>query len=139
MKHKKLPRLCRVLGVVPDEIFSIVTTGQEELEHCWVSEDGLLYFARDGEQYTVAPVLCDVINHPECVVYQTPLTPPELQLIRSIRSVYPDSTKLAWGDKCIRILDAKRRILGRISFERLPGIRQGDTIEIDKVIGGTVS
>lgn len=43
MKRKKLPRLCKVLGVVPGEIFAIETAANGELQHCWVEEDGLIY------------------------------------------------------------------------------------------------
>lgn len=136
MKRKKLPRLCRVLGVVPGEIFAIETAANGELQHCWVEEDGLIYCKVGDKLYTVSSILCEVINHPESVTYRTPFTPAELTLIRSIRTVHPTAVELLWSEKGIRVLDKDRHTLGRIAIDRLPTLRQGETVELEKIIGG---
>lgn len=136
MKRKKLPRLCRVLGVVPGEIFSLETSEPVDLSHCWVEEDGLIYCKVNDKLYTVSSILCEVINHPESVTYRTPFTPAELTLIRSIRTVHPTAVKLLWSEKGIRVLDKDRRTLGRIAIDRLPTMKSGEPVELEKIMGG---
>lgn len=77
-----------------------------------------------------------MINHPERVSYGSPFTPAELTLIRSIRTVYPTAVKLLWSEKGIRVLDKDRRTLGRIAIDRLPTMKSGEPVELEKIMGG---
>lgn len=135
MKNRKLPRLCRVLGVVPGEIFSLETSEPVDLSHCWVDENGQIYCKVEDKLYTVSSILCEVINHPERVSYGSPFTPQELDLLRAIRMVYPTAVKLLWSEKGIRVLDKDRHTLGRIAIDRLPTIKSGEPVELEKIMG----
>lgn len=126
------PRICEVLGVKPEERFSV---GQYEY---WFDQCGDMWCkAGTEEKMACGGVLCNIINHPDCIIRKPRFTKQEVEtaklfLAAGAKKVFKDVYGgLYWasGD----YIDATRN---KIPPKLFPSLQAGEAVALADIIGG---
>ena len=125
------PRICEVLGVDVDEVFTIETPVRKST-YCRIDEKGKIY-------NTCVETLCYAINHPDCIIRKPRWTEQEVEDAKAIRRIMSEYTDLVRKkDGCVTHLfltseDVEDYFLDSGLF---PSLRPGETVKLDEIIGG---
>ncbi len=125
------PRICEVLGVDVDEVFTIETPVRKST-YCRIDEKGKIY-------NTCVETLCYAINHPDCIIRKPCWTEQEVEDAKAIRRIMSEYTDIVRKkDGCVTHLfltseDVEDYFLDSGLF---PSLRPGETVKLDEIIGG---
>lgn len=138
------PRICEVLGVDPDEEWTVSgndiaiyrVSGGVALEYAMPKYNGDGY----GKWLPVGmPCLVDFINHPDRIIRKPHWTEQEVERAKAIKEIFPNAYKLARNLSAITIYRVEDDIpfyLATIQAERFHSLRPGKTVTLDEIIGG---
>jgi len=121
------PRICEVLGVDVDEVFTIETPVRKST-YCRIDEKGKIY-------NTCVETLCYAINHPDCIIRKPRWTEQEVERAKAIRVLYPEADKLDECDPQIKVLNTEF-VIATLDNALFTSLRPGETIKLDEIIGG---
>ena len=125
------PRICEVLGVDVDEVFTIETPVRKST-YCRIDEKGKIY-------NTCVETLCYAINHPDGIIRKPRWTEQEVEDAKAIRRIMSEYTDIVRKkDGCVTHLfltseDVEDYFLDSGLF---PSLRPGETVKLDEIIGG---
>ena len=126
------PRICEVLGVEPEERFSV---GQYEY---WFDQCGDMWCkAGTEEKMACGGVLCNIINHPDCIIRKPRFTQQEVEDAKYIKRIL--MVDLVSRNQYGNGLVAKRAdgsVSVVVNSEMFPSIRPGQSYTLDDIIGG---
>lgn len=126
------PRICEVLGVKPEERFSV---GQYEY---WFDQCGDMWCkAGTEEKMACGGVLCNIINHPERIIRKPCFTEQEVEDAKYIKRIL--KVDLVIRNQYGNGLVAKRAdgsVSVVVNSEMFPSIRPGQSYTLDEIIGG---
>ena len=126
------PRICEVLGVKPEERFSV---GQYEY---WFDQCGDMWCkAGTEEKMACGGVLCNIINHPDCIIRKPRFTKQEVEDAKYIKRIL--KVDLVIRNQYGNGLVAKRAdgsVSVVVNSEMFPSIRPGQSYTLDEIIGG---
>ena len=123
------PRICKVLGVEPEERFSI---GQYKY---WIDQNGDMWYEAGVEgKMACGGVLCNAINHPDRIIRKPRFTEQEVERAKAIKVLWPDA-------KGIRKMEMMGpvHIVGTavwVGHDNFPSLEPERTIKLDEIIGG---
>lgn len=120
------PRICEVLGVDVDEVFTIETPVRKST-YCRIDEEGKIY-------NTCIETLCYAINHPDRIIRKPRWTEQEVERAKAIRLLYPEAESLDECDPHIKVLSTKF-VIATLDTALFPSLRPGETVALDEVIG----
>ncbi len=119
------PRICEVLGVEPEERFSI---GQYEY---WIDQNGDMWCEAGAEgKMACGGVLCAAINH-SCIIRKPRFTQQEVEDAKTIRRILRDDGKLTRSIHGIPTYGCTY-----LKKEAFPSIRPGQSYTLEEIIGG---
>ena len=121
------PRICEVLGVDVDEVFTIETPVRKST-YCRIDEKGKIY-------NTCVETLCYAINHPDCIIRKPRWTEQEVERAKAIKVLYPEADKLDECDPQIKVLNTEF-VIATLDNALFTSLRPGETIKLDEIIGG---
>lgn len=121
------PRICEVLGVDVDEVFTIETPVRKST-YCRIDEKGKIY-------NTCVETLCYAINHPDRIIRKPRWTEQEVERAKAIKVLYPEAYKLDECDPQIKVLNTKF-VITTLDTALFPSLRPSETIKLDEIIGG---
>ena len=134
------PRICEVLGVEPEERFSI---GQYKY---WIDQNGDMWYEAGVEgKMACGGVLCNAINHPDRIIRKPRFTEQEVEDAKAIKRMFGDDnfTHIHKDeDGLCEMMDGKGDDPNvgwcAIGMEEgmFPSIRPGETVTLDEIIGG---
>ena len=101
------PRICEVLGVDVDEVFTIETPVRKST-YCRIDKKGKIY-------NTCVETLCYAINHPDCIIRWTEQ---EVERAKAIKVQYPEF------------------VIATLDNALFTSLRPGETVKLDEIIGG---
>lgn len=126
------PRICEVLGVNPEERFSV---GQYEY---WFDQCGNMWCkAGTEEKMACGGVLCNIINHPDRIIRNPRFTEQEVEDAKYIKRIL--KVDLVSRNQYGNGLVAKRddgSVSVVVNSEMFPSIRPGQSYTLDEIIGG---
>lgn len=121
------PRICEVLGVDVDEVFTIETPVRKST-YCRIDEEGKIY-------NTCIETLCYAINHPDRIIRKPRWTKQEVERAKAIKLIYPNAEKLELIPCAIRVYTD----IGAIAYlhaDLFPSMKNGQISTLDEIIGG---
>ena len=125
------PRICEVLGVEPEERFSI---GQYEY---WIDQNGDMWCEAGVEgKMACGGVLCAAINHPDRIIRKPRFTEQEVERAKAIKLIYPTAYRLEEADPLIRVWDKEGKLLSHVDTALFPSHQSGQSYTLDEIIGG---
>ena len=126
------PRICEVLGVEPEERFSI---GQYEY---WVDQNGDMWCAAGAEgKLACGGVLCAAINHPDRIIRKPRFTEQEVEDAKMLLRVFPERLDSISRSKDGTVtLAAKGAWRGYLNKDAFLSIHPGQSYTLDEIIGG---
>lgn len=138
------PRICEVLGVDPDEEWTVSgndiaiyrVSGGVALEYAMPKYNGDGY----GKWLPAGmPCLVDFINHPDRIIRKPRWTEQEVERAKAIKVLFPEINAIkydgAWT-QCLEIVDGtyfQREVITRHLF---PSVEKGQVYTFDEIIGG---
>ena len=132
-KHKEeanmdKPRICEVLGVDVDEVFTIETPVRKST-YCRIDEEGKIY-------NTCIETLCYAINHPDRIIRKPRWTEQEVERAKAIKLIYPAAYRLEEVDPLILVWDKEGELLSYLDTALFLSIQPGQSYTLDEIIGG---
>ena len=126
------PRICKVLGVEPEERFSI---GQYKY---WIDQNGDMWYEAGVEgKMACGGVLCNAINHPDRIIRKPRFTEQEVERAKAVKVLYPEILYLQADDRYLRGLNKeKESIFLDCVLSWFPSLRSDETVALDEIIGG---
>lgn len=122
------PRICEVLGVDVDEVFTIETPVRKST-YCRIDEEGKIY-------NTCIETLCYAINHPDRIIRKHRWTQQEVEDAKVIRRLFGQDGTIKRHSK------AMTATYSNLVFDHLyinedlfPSLRPGETVTLDEIIG----
>lgn len=127
------PRICEVLGVDVDEVFTIETPVRKST-YCRIDEEGKIY-------NTCIETLCYAINHPDRIIRKPRWTEQEVERAKAIKVLYPVVKTLAYVDivgQTFYMYDDEDNYKGSLDNldETFPTLRSIRRATLDEIIGG---
>jgi len=127
------PRICEVLGVEVDEVFTIETPVRKST-YCRIDEEGKIY-------NTCIETLCYAINHPDRIIRKPRWTQQEVERAKAIKVLYPVVKTLAYVDivgQTFYMYDDEDNYKGSLDNldETFPTLRSIRRATLDEIIGG---
>lgn len=132
------PRICEVLGVEPEERFSI---GQYKY---WIDQNGDMWYEAGVEgKMACGGVLCNAINHPDRIIRKPRFTEQEVEDAKAIKRMFGDDnfTHIHKDeDGLCEMMDGPGDDPNvgwcAIGMEEgmFPSIRPGETVTLDEII-----
>ncbi len=127
------PRICEVLGVEVDEVFTIETPVRKST-YCRIDEEGKIY-------NTCIETLCYAINHPDRIIRKPRWTEQEVERAKAIKVLYPVVKTLAYVDivgQTFYMYDDEDNYKGSLDNldETFPTLRSIRRATLDEIIGG---
>lgn len=127
------PRICEVLGVDVDEVFTIETPVRKST-YCRIDEEGKIY-------NTCIETLCYAINHPGRIIRKSRWTEQEVERAKAIKVLYPVVKTLAYVDivgQTFYMYDDEDNYKGSLDNldETFPTLRSIRRATLDEIIGG---
>ena len=126
------PRICEVLGVEPEERFSI---GQYEY---WIDQNGDMWCEAGAEgKMACGGVLCAAINHPDRIIRKPRFTEQEVERAKAIKVLYPEICYIKNDDGWLRgLTKGKESIFLDRVLSWFPSVHPGQCYTLDEIIGG---
>ena len=121
------PRICEVLGVDVDEVFTIETPVRKST-YCRIDEEGKIY-------NTCIETLCYAINHPDRIIRKPRWTQQEVERAKAIKMLYSEAESIEMYGFGIRVFNRKL-VIATLDLSLFPSIRQNEIITLDEIIGG---
>ena len=122
------PRICEVLGVDVDEVFTIETPVRKST-YCRIDEEGKIY-------NTCIETLCYAINHPDRIIRKPRWTEQEVERAKAIKLIYPAAYRLEEVDPLILVWDKEGELLSYLDTALFLSIQPGQSYTLDEIIGG---
>lgn len=122
------PRICEVLGVDVDEVFTIETPVRKST-YCRIDEEGKIY-------NTCIETLCYAINHPDRIIRKPRWTQQEVERAKAIKMIYPNAYRLKNSDVFVQVWGKEGILLAHAEVDLFPSLRPGQPVELDESIGG---
>ena len=127
------PRICEVLGVEVDEVFTIETPVRKST-YCRIDEEGKIY-------NTCIETLCYAINPPDRIIRKPRWTQQEVERAKAIKVLYPVVKTLAYVDivgQTFYMYDDEDNYKGSLDNldETFPTLRSIRRATLDEIIGG---
>lgn len=126
------PRICEVLGVEPEERFSV---GQYEY---WFDQCGDMWCkAGTEEKMACGGVLCNIINHPDCIIRKPRFTKQEVEDAKYIKRILMVDlvSRNQYGNGLVtKKNDGSVSVV--VNSEMFPSIRPGQSYTLTDIIGG---
>lgn len=121
------PRICEVLGVEVDEVFTIETPVRK-YTYCRIDKEGKIY-------NTCIETLCYAINHPDRIIRKPRWTEQEVERAKAIKVIYPDAETL---EECGPVVQVRcgKFVIATLDTALFPSLRPGETVTLDEIIGG---
>lgn len=125
------PRICKVLGVDVDEVFTIETPVRKST-YCRIDEEGKIY-------NTCIETLCYAINHPDRIIHKPRFTQQEVERAKAIKVLLPEINAIKCGGALTQFLEIvdgtyfQREVITRHLF---PSVEKGHVYTLDEIIGG---
>lgn len=124
------PRICEVLGVDVDEVFTIETPVRKST-YCRIDEEGKIY-------NTCIETLCYAINHPDRIIRKPRWTEQEVELAKAAKKLFPEASDLARMNACALALSNDHGgHIANINSDLFPSLPLGLCVKLDEIIGGT--
>ena len=129
------PRICEVLGVEPEERFSI---GQYKY---WIDQNGDMWYEAGVEgKMACGGVLCNAINHPDRIIRKPRFTEQEVKRAKAIQVMWPDAKEVrvrngAQGEIEYRVCTGCA-VLGVLYGDVFPTMERMKEYTLDEIIGG---
>lgn len=121
MDKQQKPRICEVLGVEVEEVFT-ADTPYGKFERCVIGEDGQIFNAGTN-------ILCYVINHPDRIIRKPRFTQQEVEDAKNIIHTFGrKDTFRRTGDGVLCFGDIV------INSSLLPSIKPGQSVTLDEII-----
>lgn len=121
------PRICEVLGVDVDEVFTIETPVRKST-YCRIDEEGKIY-------NTCIETLCYAINHPDRIIRKPRWTGQEVEVAQEIRCLWKDAKSIKKEFGYVGVW-CGAFWLGRVREEKFPSLTPGKEVLLDEIIGG---
>ena len=122
------PRICEVLGVEPEERFSI---GQYEY---WIDQNGDMWCKAGAEgKMACGGVLCAAINHPDRIIRKPRFTQQEVEMAKNLLDVVGPAELRKVADMVTMKVDGKIIYLRKDVF---PSLKNEMAVTLDEIIGG---
>jgi len=123
------PRICEVLGVEVDEVFTIETPVRKST-YCRIDEEGKIY-------NTCIETLCYAINHPDRIIRKPRWTEQEVEEAKAVKILFPRATHLRRirPNESVSALSNECFVVN-INSELFPSLRPGESVTLDEIIGG---
>lgn len=123
------PRICEVLGVDVDEVFTIETPVRKST-YCRIDEEGKIY-------NTCIETLCYAINHPDRIIRKPRWTQQEVELAKAAKKLFPEASDLARMNACALALSNDHGgHIANINSDLFPSLPLGLCVKLDEIIGG---
>lgn len=123
------PRICEVLGVDVDEVFTIETPVRKST-YCRIDEEGKIY-------NTCIETLCYAINHPGRIIRKSRWTEQEVELAKAAKKLFPEASDLARMNACALALSNDHGgHITNINSDLFPSLPLGLCVKLDEIIGG---
>lgn len=123
------PRICEVLGVEVEEVFT-ADTPYGKFERCVIGEDGQIFNAGTN-------ILCYVINHPDRIIRKPRWTEQEVELAKTVKILFPEASDLARMNACALALSNDHGgHITNINSDLFPSLPLGLCVRLDEIIGG---
>lgn len=143
-KHKEeanmdKPRICEILGVEPEESFEIRGNAVGRFR---INKYGTFQIEISNDCWGPSTVEClnNLINHPENIARKPRWTEQEVEDAKAIRRIMSEYTDIARekGRCGIRLFLTSEDVEDyTLDPELFPSLRPGETVTLDKIIGGT--
>ena len=126
------PRICEVLGVEPEERFSI---GQYEY---WIDQNGDMWCEAWAEgKMACGGVLCAAINHPDRIIRKPRFTEQEAEAAKAVKVLFPFTTHLIQFQPNEPVsAKAGDAFVVNLNSVLFPSIQPGKPYTLDEIIGG---
>ena len=122
------PRICEVLGVEPEERFSI---GQYEY---WIDQNGDMWCEAGAEgKMACGGVLCAAINHPDRIIRKPRFTEQEVEGAKNLLDVVGPAELKKVADMVTMKVDGEIIYLRKDAF---PSLKNEMAVTLDEIIGG---
>ena len=121
------PRICEVLGVDVDEVFTIETPVRKST-YCRIDEEGKIY-------NTCIETLCYAINHPDRIIRKTHWTEQEVERAKAIKMLYSEAESIEMYGFGIRVFNRKL-VIATLDPSLFPSLCPNEIITLDEIIGG---
>ena len=121
------PRICEVLGVDVDEVFTIETPVRKST-YCRIDEEGKIY-------NTCIETLCYAINHPDRIIRKTHWTEQEVERAKAIKMLYSEAESIEMYGFGVRVFN-RTVIIVTLDPSLFPSLRPNETVTLDEIIGG---
>lgn len=120
------PRICEVLGVDVDEVFTIETPVRKST-YCRIDEEGKIY-------NTCIETLCYAINHPDRIIRKPRWTEQEVERAKAIKVIYPDAETL---EECGPVVQVRcgKFVIATLDTALFPSLRPGESVKLDEICG----
>lgn len=123
------PRICEVLGVDVDEVFTIETPVRKST-YCRIDEEGKIY-------NTCIETLCYAVNHPDRIIRKPRWTQQEVELAKAAKKLFPEASDLARMNACALALSNDHGgHIANINSDLFPSLPLGLCVKLDEIIGG---
>ena len=125
------PRICEVLGVEMGEKFTIADTDY------WIEKNGAIFADGDQRDLVGVSLICDAINHPDCIIRKPRWTEQEVEDAKDILRLLEDahSIKKYAGD-IMWICNSHNVTMVNANAGMFPSLRPGESVTLDEIIGG---
>ena len=129
------PRICEVLGVEPEERFSI---GQYKY---WIDQNGDMWYEAGVEgKMACGGVLCNAINHPDRIIRKPRFIEQEVERAKAIQVMWPEAKEVrvrngAQGEIEYRVCTGCA-VLGVLYGDVFPTMKRLKEYTLDEIIGG---
>ena len=121
------PRICKVLGVDVDEVFTIETPVRKST-YCRIDEEGKIY-------NTCIETLCYAINHPDRIIRKPRWTQQEVELAKAAKKLFPEASDLARMNACALALSNDHGgHIANINSDLFPSLPLGLCVKLDEII-----
>ena len=126
------PRICEVLGVEVGERFDIAYS---DCNPHYITPEG---FLKDKEGDLIGVAVLNIINHPDRIIRKPRFTQQEVESAKIISVLFPEATHIERlrGSKVLGITGAKDGWIADINSSLFQGIKSGQAVTLDEIIGG---
>lgn len=127
------PRICKVLGVEPEDKFEI----RGNIKDCFrINRYGAFQVETSHDTWSDAPVFCltNIIDHPENIIRKPRFTEQEVERAKAIKVLYPNVTGIVLKSSNIAV--STGMFLFFAEEDLFPSIKPDEIVPIDDIIGG---
>ena len=124
------PRICEVLGVDVDEVFTIETPVRKST-YCRIDEKGKIY-------NTCVETLCYAINHPDCIIHKPRWTEQDKEDALMVKRVFGEHQIGVRRDYLGQLFTIAEKGCPTTAINRdmFPSVKTEQSVKLDEIIGG---